>query len=263
MLLCLDVGNSHVYGGVFSGEQLQCSFRFNSQQSTTSDEIGVFLRSVLKENAIAIDDIDGISYCSVVPEKDYSFRAACIKYINIDPFVIKPGIKTGLQIQYKNTMEVGADRIANAISAVHSFPKCNTLIIDLGTATTLCAINQHAHYLGGIIMPGMKISVEALRNNTAKLPYVEIAKVHTMLGRSTTESIQSGIYYTQLATIKFLKNKLIDSVFNGDQHVVVLGTGGFAHLFDDSQVFTAIVPDLVLHGLRLAFALNHEEVSYA
>ena len=259
MLLCLDIGNSQVFGGVFNNEDLQFTFRFNSQQSATSDEIGVFLRMLLREHNITENDISAISYCSVVPEKDYSFRAACIKYINVEPFVIQPGIKTGLKLHYKNNMELGADRIANAISVTHMFPQKNLIIIDFGTATTICAIDKDKNHLGGIIIPGMKISMEALRVNTAKLPHVQIKKPTQALGRSTVESIQSGIYYTQLATIKELKNKLITTTLK-DSDTVVIGTGGFAYLFKEEEVFSIIVPDLVLHGLKIAHQLNHEKL---
>ena len=259
MLLCLDMGNSQVYGGVFLGDQLRCSFRFNSQQSATSDELGVFLRAVLREHAIAKEDITGIAYASVVPERDYSVRSACIKYLDVDPFVLKPGVKTGLNIHYKNPNEVGADRIANAIAVSHMFAAKNILVIDFGTATTLCAISGKKDYLGGIIVPGMRISMEALHQNTAKLPYVAIAKPTELLGRSTRDSIQSGVYYAQLAAMKDLKYRLSASLF-GHQDVVVVGTGGFAYLFEDEGVFSVVVPDLVLHGLRMAHQLNMEAV---
>ena len=258
MLLCLDIGNSQVYGGVFDNEKLLFTFRFNSQQSATSDEIGVFLRMLLRENSISERDITAISYCSVVPEKDYSFRAACIKYINVEPFIIQPGVKTGLKIHYKNCMELGADRIANAISVTNMFPNKNLIVFDFGTATTVCTIDANKNYLGGLIVPGMKIAMEALRVNTAKLPYVQIKKPQTTLGRSTVESIQSGIYHAQLALIKEVKANISKDILNSQDNITI-GTGGFAHLFEDQNVFTVVVPDLVLHGLRIAHQINHEK----
>lgn len=259
MLLCLDMGNSQVYGGVFHGDELHCSFRFNSQQSATSDELGVFLRAVLREHGVTKDDITAIAYASVVPERDYSVRSACIKYLDVDPFVLKPGVKTGLNIHYKNPNEVGADRIANAIAVSHMFVSKNILVVDFGTATTMCAISEKKDYLGGLIVAGMRISVEALHQNTAKLPPVAIAKPDQVLGRTTRDSIQSGVYYAQLAAIKDLKDRLSRDLFN-HRNVVVIGTGGFAYLFEDEGVFTAIVSDLVLHGLRMAHQLTTEAV---
>ncbi|TAL62782.1 MAG: type III pantothenate kinase, partial [Legionella sp.] len=197
MILCIDVGNSHIYGGVIEGEEIKLRFRLSSIMST-SDELGIFLKSVLRENHCSPEAIKQIGICSVVPQLDYSLRSACVKYFGIDPFLLQAGVKTGLNIKYRNPLEVGADRIANAIAATHSFPNQNVIVIDFGTATTFCVINDKKEYLGGAILPGVRLSVEALSKNTAKLPSVEIVKVENTVGRSTTESIQSGIFYGAL-----------------------------------------------------------------
>src|SRR3989338_10384727 len=161
MILCLDVGNSHIFGGVFEKSSLKLQFRHDSNQQSTSDQLGVFLRAVLREHHLDPDHVKQIAISSVVPALDYSLRAACLKYFNIEPFLLKAGVKTGLNIKYRNPQEVGADRIANAIAATQSFPQRNIIIIDFGTATTFCAINASKAYLGGVIMPGVRLSVEA------------------------------------------------------------------------------------------------------
>jgi len=255
MILCLDVGNSQIFGGVFDGEKILLRFRYATQKGQTSDQLGIFLKSVLQENGIDCAAINQIAICSVVPSIDYSLRAACIKYFNHEPFLLQAGVKTGLKIKYRNPLEVGADRIANAIAAVKQFPQKNIIVVDLGTATTFCAINTEKEYLGGAILTGIRLSMEALSNNTAKLFSVEILKPESALGRSTIESIQAGLYYGQLGAVRELSKRIGEEVFAGEKFLL-LGTGGFATLFEKEKLFHTIVPDLVLQGLRLALEMN-------
>lgn len=255
MILCLDVGNSQIYGGVFNRDEIQVRFRYNSNLGSTSDQLGVFLRNVLRENDIDIAQIERIAICSVVPHMDYSLRSACVKYFNIEPFLLQAGKKTGLKIQYRNPLEVGSDRIANAIAATHLFPKQNLIIADFGTATTLCAISANKEYLGGVILAGMRLSMEALEKNTAKLRPVEIITPQTVLGRSTAESIQIGLYHSQIATIRSLSQE-IKTQYWPQEECLLIGTGGFAHLFSQGKLFDHILPDLVLQGLRIALDIN-------
>jgi len=254
MMLCIDVGNSHIYGGVFSNEEILLRFRHTSKVCT-SDELGIFLKMVLRENECSPDTISKISICSVVPQLDYSLRSACIKYFSIDPFFLQAGVKTGLNIKYRNPQDVGADRIANAIAGTHSYPGKNLIIIDFGTATTFCVINSQKVYLGGAILPGVRLAVDALSTQTAKLPAVEIIKVDQAVGRSTIESIQSGVFYGALGACRELINRIRQEAF-ADQDVLVLATGGFATLFDKQGIYEQVVPDLVLEGVRLAAAMN-------
>lgn len=253
MILCLDVGNTNFYGGVFDGDEIKFRFRYNTMQASTSDQLGLFLKSVLKENNIT--DINKISICSVVPSIDYSLRSACIKYFDVEPFILKAGVKTKLKIKTQNPKEVGADLISNAIAAVHRYPNQNVIVVDMGTATTLCSISKEQEYLGCVIMPGMRVSMEALSVNAAKLMAVAITKPESVVGRSTGPSIQSGLYYGQLAALKEISERIENEEFGGEKSVII-GTGGFSTLFSDEGVFAEIVPDLVLEGLRLALSLN-------
>ncbi|MDI9817677.1 MULTISPECIES: type III pantothenate kinase [unclassified Legionella] len=255
MMLCIDVGNSHIYGGVFAGEEIRLRFRHTSQVST-SDELGIFLKSVLRENQCSPEAINEIAICSVVPQLDYSLRAACVKYFSVEPFLLQAGVKTGLNIKYRNPLEVGADRIANAIAATHSFPGKNVIVIDFGTATTFCVINKQKAYLGGAILPGVRLSVDALSTKTAKLPSVEIVKIEQAVGRSTIESIQSGVFYGALGACRELIARIREETFVDDE-VLVLATGGFASLFDKQGIYDYLIPDLVLQGIRLAAELNN------
>ncbi len=257
MILSLDVGNTTVHGGLFEGETLKFQFRRTSNSHASSDELGVFLRSVLRENGADPSAVKQIAICCVVPDAIYSLRGACQKYFGINPFLLQAGVKTGLKIKYRNPLEVGADRIADAIAATHLFPDRNLIIVDFGTATTFEAVNRDREYLGGVIMAGLRISMEALESRTAKLPPVEIVPTPTILGRSTIESIQAGLYFGTIGSIKEMKERLAKEAFdNGDEKPFVVATGGFSGLFDKAGLFDAIVPDLVLKGLNIALKLN-------
>ena len=253
-MLCIDVGNSHIYGGVFAGDEILLRFRHTSKVST-SDEFGIFLKSVLRENNCSPESVKEIAICSVVPQLDYSLRAACVKYFSIEPFFLQAGVKTGLNIKYRNPLEVGADRIANAIAAVGTYPAQNIIVIDFGTATTLCVITAQKEYWGGAILPGVRLSVDALSNNTAKLPSVEIIKPEQAVGRSTSESIQSGVFFGVIGACRELIGRIKEESFP-KQESIVLATGGFALLFDKQGIYDFLVPDLVLEGVRQAVIMN-------
>ena len=256
MLLCLDVGNSQVFGGLFDDDNaLQVQFRRTSQLRSSSDELGVFFRSVLRENDVNPDSITQVAVCCVVPDLLYSLRACCQKYFNLEPLVLRPGIKTGLKIQYRDPKEVGADRIADAVGAVTLFPGKNLIVADFGTATTLCAITCNKEFLGGNIVPGVRLSMEALEERTAQLPAVEILPPRQALGRSTIESIQSGLYWSNVGMVRELISRISEEEFPDDSPVVI-GTGGFAQLFNREKLFDHVVPDLILEGLKEIVRLN-------
>ena len=255
MILTLDVGNSQIFGGVYDGENLRITFRRTSSVRASSDEFGTSFRVTLRENGIEPEEIGTAAICSVAPDALHSLRNCFRKYFRLEPFVLQPGVKTGLKIRYRNPVEVGADKIANAIGALALFPGRNLLIVDFGTATTLCAVTREKEYLGGIITPGISISMAALESNTARLPAVEIIRPSEVLGRSTVESIQSGLYYGALATVRSLAASVTKEHFAREPPVIV-GTGGFGRLFEEERLFDAFVPELPLIGLRRAVELS-------
>ncbi|OGV28102.1 MAG: pantothenate kinase [Legionellales bacterium RIFCSPHIGHO2_12_FULL_37_14] len=254
MILCVDVGNSHIYGGVFDDDKLILKFRHTSV-TATSDMLGLFLKQVLQENGCNPKKIRCISVASVVPSLDYSLRSACVKYFSLEPFILQAGVKTGLKIKCKNPVEVGADRIANAIASVAAFPQKNLIVLDFGTATTVCAIAKDKSYLGGSIMPGIRLSVDALSEKTAKLPSVEIIKMAQAVGRTTVENIQAGIFLGAVGACKELIARIKADVFT-QEDPIVLATGGFASLFEGENLYDHLMPDLVLDGLRLAVSMS-------
>ena len=256
MILCLDIGNSHMHGGVFVKDHLKFQFRKSSQLGSSSDEFGLFLRSVLRENDIDFNKISSISLCTVVPEILYSISAACQKYFNIEPFILQAGVKTGLQINYKNPQDVGADRIANAIAVTHLFPNKDVIVIDLGTATTFCAVSASKQYMGGVILPGLKMSMTALASGTSKLGSVEIIEKNKTLGKTTTDSIQSGLFFGSLGAMKEIIHNLKQQSFES-RKLKIIGTGGFTSIYRNANIFDEIISDLVLKGLYIAIKMNN------
>lgn len=262
MILTLDVGNSQIHGGVHEGDQIRFQFRKNTKPGNSSDEIGLFLVLVLRENGISHRQISQVAICSVVPEVIHSLKNACLKYFDLQPFILGPGTRTGLRIRYRNPLEVGSDRIANGIAAGHLYPGKNLVIADFGTATTFDVITADRDYLGGLIMPGLKISMEALESRTARLPSVEIVKPQEVVGRSTIESIQAGLYYQNLFALRGLTLQIKTECFR-NQEVLLVGTGGFARMYEREHVFDALIPELVLIGLKLAIEMNSPETGNA
>jgi type III pantothenate kinase len=260
MLLCLDTGNTQIHGGVFEGDEIRCQFRKSTHPLGSADELGVFFTAVLRAQGIAPGEITRIALCSVVPAALHSLRSACEKYFNCEPFVLQAGVKTGLKIKYRNPHEVGSDRIANAIAATQLHPDRDIIVVDCGTATTFDVITATGDYLGGIITPGVGISAETLASHTAKLPRVEITRPESALGRSTVESIQSGLYHGHIGAIRHLLALLVSENFPSAQPVII-GTGGFARMFTDAKLFDEFVPELVLFGLKYAAEINVGELA--
>jgi type III pantothenate kinase len=255
MKLCLDVGNSHIYGGVYKSGKVLLTFRKASKLGSSSDEYGLFFRSVLRENGIDPNQVNAIALCSVVPEAVYAISAACQKYFDMPPFILQAGVKTGLKIEYRNPLEVGSDRIANAIGASELFPDQNLIIVDLGTATTLCVVNKERSYRGGVILPGLKMSMQALESGTSKLGSVEILRKEVCLGRTTASSIQSGLYFGHLGALREIMQRIQLEEFGGKRPKVI-ATGGFATLFGGTGLFDHVVQDLVLRGLLSVLEMN-------
>ena len=215
-------------------------------------------REVLRENNLNPKEISGIALCSVVPDVVYSIRNGCIKYFEIDPFILQAGVKTGLKIKYLNPQEVGSDRIANAIAAINLHPNKNIIVIDFGTATTFDVISKEKEYLGGAIVPGIRISMEALESKTAKLPAVEIAVPGKVIGQSTKESIQAGLFYGHVGTTKEIISRVAQEAFGGTKPFII-GTGGFANMFNSAGLFDTINSELVLRGLYYSAKMNNQK----
>lgn len=257
MLLCLDVGNSQILGGVYDGESLRCTFRKSTHPLATADELGVFFAAALRAKGVDPAQIDRIALCSVVPAALHALQRACSEYHRTEPFILQAGVKTGLKVLYRNPHEVGADRIANAIGGMRRHPGRNLIIVDCGTATTLDVVTAAGEYLGGAILPGVGVSAAALAGHTAKLPHVQIVRPESALGRTTHESINAGLYHGHVGAIRHMIAAITAESFAGAKPTVI-GTGGFSRLFEAERLFGEIVPELVLEGLLHAEALNRD-----
>lgn len=256
MMLCLDVGNTHIFAGVLEGTTIKLHFRFPSSQSLTSDTFGLFLKTVIRENHLDAEKIQAISISSVVPGLNYSIISACEKYFSITPVIIKPDINTGLTLAIDNLAELGADRIANAIGALAQFPGKNLAIFDFGTATTACAITKEKVYIGGAIWPGFKSSMAALSSKAALLSDVEILKPNSTLGTNTSSQLQIGLYSSQLGAVKEILQQWHCTIFKDDP-AIIIATGGYGRLLAEEPIFHEYLPDLVFQGLRVIWEKNN------
>lgn len=257
MMLCLDVGNTQIYGGVFDAQGvIQHRFRMTTSAVKTSDEIGIFLKAVLEQNGVSdISKITQVGVCSVVPQQDHSLKNAILKYFKVQPFFLEAGVKTGIKLKATNPKEVGADRIASAIAGCHLYENQNLIIVDFGTAITVDVISAEKDYLGGVILAGVRLNVEALGLKTAKLPFVQVQKPEKIVGRTTVECIQSGIFYGTVGSIKEIVSQIKAETFPQQENLVI-ATGGFAGMFQGEGLFDVEAPDLVLEGLRTCYLKN-------
>ena len=194
MLFAIDVGNTNITVGLFDGEKLLKQFRMITQTSRTSDEYGVFLRQWLDINASPETKIDAVIISSVVPNIMHSLTSAIIKYFDVNPLIVAPGIKSGIRLAIPNPKELGADRLVDAVAAYEMYGG-PVIVVDFGTATTHDLVLADGTFSAGVTSPGIRLAANALWTGTAKLPEVEIRKVETVLGKDTVSSMQAGIYY--------------------------------------------------------------------
>lgn len=247
MLLAIDIGNTNTVLGVFDKDKLKDFFRLSTKHSLTVDDCGLLISQLLKEKK---KRIKGIIICSVVPYLTSTYQEMSQKYLQIEPAIVSTRLPLGIKVLYYDPSQVGADRLANAVAA-HQIYGGPAIVVDLGTATTFDVISQKGEYLGGAIAPGLEGSINILVQRAAQLSKIEVKKPKDIIGKSTEESLRSGIFYGTLgqidAIVKRIKKKL-----NGK--VKVIATGGLASLIaSDSETINKIDPGLTLKGLNIIY----------
>ncbi|WP_067729659.1 type III pantothenate kinase [Oceanobacillus damuensis] len=257
MLFVLDVGNTNTVLGVFEKNNLKYEWRIKTDRYKTEDEFGMLIKSLFDHKDVAFSDIHGVIISSVVPPIMFALEKMCKDYFELDPMVVgKEDFHTYLKMNYPNPKEIGADRIVNAAGAIaeHGSP---LIIIDFGTATTFCYINEKAEYSGGIITPGISVSMEALYSKASKLPKIEIQAPDKIVGRTTVEAMTSGVFYGYIGQVDGLVNRIKEEKKTNPK---VIATGGLAKMIGhDSTTIDVVDPHLTLKGLHLIYQeINHQ-----
>lgn len=255
MLLAIDVGNSHTVMGVIKNSEIITSWRIYTPKVKTGDEIGLMLVKLLEIEEINLKEIDAAIACCVVPWVEEQLVKACKRYFGVNILLVNGELKTGMRILYKRPIDVGADRIANAVAAknIYGVP---CVIVDMGTATTFDVISSKGEYLGGVIAPGMEISAKALFKSAAKLFDVEIKKPESVIGDSTIGSIQSGIFWGVVGQVDYIIKKIEDQL---KEKSILIATGGLSKIIVENSSFKFIHDlDLTLKGLAMLYEKNRK-----
>ena len=256
MIICMDVGNTNIKYALFEKDRLILSFRVATEHKKTSDEYGGQLVSILLNNGIKKDDIVGGIISSVVPQLDFTLERMCVIYLKFKPLMLVPGLKTGLNLKVDNAKEVGADRVVNNVSAVKKYG-APLIIIDFGTATTFNVINAKSEFIGGVIAPGIKGSLDSLVNGTAKLPRVEIERPQSIIGKNTVTNMQAGIFYGFAGLVEYIVKKIKRELKS--ENITTVATGGFSEIIAKEITCIDYIDKLLtLEGLRYLYELNTE-----
>ena len=252
-IIAVDIGNTETTVGIGSKDNWD-SYRFTTRDTNTPDELLALFNSTFQIKSEVKKDIVGAIICSVVPQATNSFSEAIRKYLNLEPIIVGPGIKTGLKVNIDNPKELGPDRIANSVAG-YLITEADTVVIDLGTATTFYVVSKNKEYLGGSIAPGIKISLDALTLKTASLKSVELDTPNKVIGKNTYEAIQSGLIMGHASMIDSMVEKIILEI---DIEPKIILTGGLSKVVQPIlNVNVEYIENLTLVGLEEIFKLNN------
>jgi len=253
LLLLADIGNTNIEIGIMNDKKgdltVVQSYRYYTRANTTEDEFGFFLLNIVMLAGYKKDDINLLIFSSVVPPMNSVIQKSFIKYFNKPVYEVNHLTPLPIKNCYSNPEEVGADRLVNAAAVNQLYKNRNAIIIDMGTATTICALTSEGDYLGGIIIPGIRTSSDALTARAARLPAINISKKSQILQKGTTGAIESGIYYSTLFGLKGSVDKMIEEL-NFNESLIV-GTGGYMTLFKDEKLADIIDDELSIKGLKI------------
>jgi len=253
MLLVVDVGNTQTHFGTWHDGELVEHWRFATVRESTADELGAALRSLLELRGVTLADLDASIVSSTVPQLGLEWTAMASRYLSHEMLVVGPGIRTGMAIRYDNPREIGADRLVNAVAA---FEKVGgpVVVVDFGTAITYDPVSAEGEYLGGIITPGVEISMEALTSRAAALPRVEIGPPRSLIGKSTVDAIRSGIVYGFAGQVDAIVRRLRGEL---GEETETIATGGLAgHIVPFTETIDEVDDLLTLTGLKLLHERN-------
>jgi type III pantothenate kinase len=251
VLLCIDIGNTNTVLATFEGEKVVHSWRVKTDARSTADEMGLMFRGLLAGDNVAVT---GIAACSTVPAALRSLRSMLDRYYpNVTTVVVEPGVRTGVQLAIDNPKEVGTDRVVNTLAA-HTLYGGPTIVVDFGTSTNFDVVSRRGEFLGGVLAPGIEISVDALASRAAQLRKVELVRPPRVVGKNTVECLQSGVVYGFAGQVDGVVRAIIDEI--GPVKAVV-ATGGLARVvLDECRTVTNHEPWLTLIGLRLVYERN-------
>lgn len=256
MLLAIDIGNTVISIGIYQGKALRAEWTVATDRRKTHDEYGLLFTDLIEHQGIAVGDIRAVAVSSSVPPLVPTLEWMSQKYFNQKPLIIGPGVKTGMVIRYDNPREVGADRIVIAVAAFEKYGG-PLIVVDFGTATIFDVISREGEYLGGVISPGIGISVEALFQQAAKLPRIELVKPKSVLARNTVHSMQSGVVFGFAGQVDEVVTRLKEELGGPEGTVKVVATGDHADLIaSETRSISVIDPYLSLEGLRIIHERN-------
>jgi type III pantothenate kinase len=257
MFLAIDIGNTNIAFGVYSGDLLGSRWRFSTDPGRTSDEYGASMLDSFKSAGVAIKDVQGVAIASVVPQLTEMFVTACQEYLGCNPLVVDDAVQTGIRSCYDDPKQAGADRIVDVAAAFKLYGG-PAVVIDFGTATTFDAVTSNGDYLGGAIAPGIGIAAEALSQRAAKLPAVELHRPPAAIGRNITQSLQSGILLGYVGLVEGMITRFCAEL---GPDTKVIATGGLAGIIaKETPLITTLAPWLTLDGLRIIYNLNTSNV---
>lgn len=253
MIFVCDVGNTNIVIGAYDKAQLKYHWRISTDREKTEDEFAMVIESLFKYAGLTFHDFSGVIISSVVPSIMFALERMCEKYFHLKPLIVGPGIKTGLNLKYDNPKEIGADRIVNAVAAVHDYP-APMIVIDFGTATTFCYIDEEKNYIGGAIAPGINVSTEALYEKASKLPRIEIMKPPHIVGTNTVHAMQSGVLYGYVGQVEGIVSRIKKQA---KKEPMVIATGGLCSLISrETDVIDHVDTFLTLKGLYIIYQRN-------
>ena len=253
MLLTIDIGNSNITFGIFNKQKLLQKWRITTEIKTTVDEYELLISNLINHSGYPMNKITDVSICSVVPNLTETLYYACTKWIEKKPLIVKSGIKTGIKLLVENPREVGADRVADVVGTyqIYGGP---SILVDFGTHTVFNAISSIGEFLGGSISPGIIMSAESLFINSSQLGKVELIAPKSVIAKSTSTNIQSGLIYGYVSLVEGMIKKMKDEL---GQNTNIIGTGGLIHLIRNlTTIFDHVNPDITLIGLKYIYEMN-------